>query len=339
MKSGSWRKSRIVSRVMWSLLIGAVLVGMVGCNQPEETVPPPVPYEPPAGTPAPTPLATPAPTTAAGETPPAPPEQEGTVAAVVNGDPVMMADYQKQVAEWETAFVAQNPSLSAEEKQEMLIQGRRQVLDVMIEQVLIEQAAARAGIEVTEEQVESVIQHDIEENGGRGAFDAWLNANEWTYDEYKTRQRSMMISSQMFEHITADVPTKAEQVHARHILVADEAEARTLLSDLQSGADFAAVAREHSLDPSTKESGGDLGFFPRNTLVVPQVEDVAFSLSVGQVSDVVQSAMGYHIVQVLERVPDRDLTEESWHGLREATFRTWVSDLWAAANIQILIAY
>ncbi|MBN1641861.1 MAG: peptidylprolyl isomerase [Anaerolineae bacterium] len=338
MDSKSWSERRVVWSIVWRLLIVAALIGVTGCNQPAETVPPPKPYVAPTETLSPAqPSATPTPTVAGATAAPTP-EPEETVAAVVNGEPVLMAAYQKQVAEWETAFVAQNPNLSDEEKQEMLIQGRRQVLDVMIEQVLIEQAAARAGIEVTPEEVERVIERDIEENGGRSAFDAWLQANDWTYEEYQTRQRSMMISSQMFEYITRDVPTKAEQVHARHILVAAEGDARALLSELESGADFAAVAREHSLDPSTKESGGDLGFFPRGTLVVPEVEDVAFSLPVGQVSNVVQSAMGYHIIQVVERVPDRDLTEESWHALREATFRDWVSDLWASANIQILIA-
>ena len=71
---------------------------------------------------------------------------------------------------------------------------------------------------------------------------------------------------------------------------------------------------------------------------MPEVEDVAFSLSVGQISDVVHSAMGFHIVQVMERVQDMALTEESWQALREATFRRWVSELWSTANVEILIA-
>jgi parvulin-like peptidyl-prolyl isomerase len=303
-----------------------VLIAITGCNK-EETVPPPDPYTPPT------------PTQAAQQQPPTPtPVQERSVAARVNGEPIYQSDYQKQVGEWEAAFVAQNADLSPEEKQEMLIQGRRQVLEVMIEQALIEQAAASQGDTISEAEVESVIARDIEENGGRAQFEAWLQANDWTYEEYRSRQRSMMISSQMFERVTRDVPTEAEQVRARHILVATEEEARNLLAQLQSGADFAQIAREYSLDPSTKESGGDLGFFPRGTLVVPEVEDVAFSLSVGEISDVVQSAMGYHIVQVQERVQDKPLSEESWQALREATFRDWVAELWASANIEILIA-
>jgi len=252
--------------------------------------------------------------------------------------PIYLAEYQKQVAEWEAAFSSQNVGLSEADRQAMIAQGRQQVLQVMIEQVLIEQAAAQAGIVVSDQDVQAAIARDIQENGGQARFDAWLQANNWTAQEYEARQRSMMIASKMFEHVTRDVPTRAEQVHARHILVADEQEARNILAQLQGGADFGALAAQYSLDPSTKESGGDLGFFPRGTLVVPEVEEAAFTLGVGQISDVITSAMGYHIVQVLERVSDMALTEESWQALKESTFRRWLSGLWDTAQIEILVS-
>jgi parvulin-like peptidyl-prolyl isomerase len=219
----------------------------------------------------------------------------------------------------------------------MLSQGRRQVLDVMIEQALIEQAAAVEGVSVSDEELDAAITRDIQENGGQAKFDAWLQDNNWTVDEYRARQRSMMISFMIFDRVTRNVPTQAEQVHARHILVTDSAKADEILGQLQSGADFAQLARQHSLDPSTQESGGDLGFFPRGTLVVPEVEEAAFALSVGQISSVIPSPMGYHIVQVVERVQDKPLTEEAWQSLKEATFRRWVSELWQQAKIEVLI--
>jgi peptidyl-prolyl cis-trans isomerase C len=306
--------------------MGLLVLLASGCNNPAGSVPAAVPYAGPTPTSPGVSVAAPV-LSASGE----------PLAARVNGVAVFLRDYQQQVTEWEIAFITQNNDLNEEEKQAMLAQGRRQVLDVMIEQALIEQAAAREGINVSDGEVETVITRDIEENGGQAKFDAWLEANNWTYDEYKSRQRSMMIASTMFERVTGSVPKQAEQVHARHILVADEAEARDLLAQLQAGADFAQLAQEHSLDPSTKESGGDLGFFPRDTLVVPEMEDVAFSLSVGQISDLLQSPMGYHIIQVVERVQDKPLTEESWQALKEATFRRWVSELWDAADVEILI--
>jgi parvulin-like peptidyl-prolyl isomerase len=311
------------------LLVGILLLAAVGCGRATSVVPTPVLYVPKETQPA-APGATPAPPTGGDVS-------QASLAARVDGIPIPLLDYQKQVTEWETAFVAQNTSLNDEEKQAMLAQGRRQVLDVMIEQALIEKAAAGEGINVSEQEVENVIARDVQENGGQEKFNAWLQTNNWTYDEYKSRQRSMMISSQMFERVTRNVPTQAEQVRARHILVAEEDQARSLLDQLQGGADFEALAREHSLDPSTKESGGDLGFFPRGTLVVPQLEEAAFGLSVGQISEVLSSPMGYHIVLVEERVQDKELTEESWQALKEATFRRWVSELWQAAEIELLL--
>lgn len=336
-------RSRRGSNLVLQSLVGVGLLVLLatGCRGPGATPPPPVPY---AGAQE-SDGATPATVDASAHqnalvdqnaTPVLSPAGE-PLAARVSGVPVYLRDYQQQVTEWELAFVTQNTNLSDQEKQAMLAQGRRQVLNVMIEQALIEQAAAREGVNISEQEVESVIARDIEENGGQAKFDAWLEANGWTYDEYKTRQRSMMIASTMFERVTGSVPKQAEQVHARHILVAEEPLARDLLTQLQGGADFGQLAQQHSLDPSTKESGGDLGFFPRDTLVVPEMENVAFSLSVGQISEVLQSPMGYHIVQVLERAQDKPLTEESWQALKEATFRRWVSELWEAANIEILI--
>jgi parvulin-like peptidyl-prolyl isomerase len=324
--------------VLSGLVVGLVIVALFGCK-PSVTVSPPDPYV--TGEAAATPtlavpqqVGTAEPTATAVEA--AAPE---SLAAMVGDTPIYLRDYQKQVTEWELAFVTQNTNLDEQAKIEMLEQGRRQVLDVMIEQVLIEQAAEREGIHLTDAEVESVIARDIEENGGREQFEAWLQENNWTYQEYQERQRSMMIASQMFEQVTRDVPTTAEQVHARHILVATEQEAREVLAKLQGGADFAELARQYSLDPSNKDSGGDLGFFPRATLVVPEIEDVAFSLQVGQISDVIQSPIGYHIIQVLERVQDRPLTEESWQALKETTFREWIGELWASTPIDVRIAF
>jgi peptidyl-prolyl cis-trans isomerase C len=317
-----------------ALLLGLVVFALIGCRQ-AQSVPTAVAFPSGAEQPSNAPTAVTHSQPSAQTPSPVPAK---ALAAEVSGRPIYLADYEQQVNEWEEAFVSQNENLNAEEKQAMLEQGRRQVLDVMIEQSLIEQAAAREGVALTDAEVEKVIQRDIAENGGQSQFEAWLQANHWTYEEYRSRQRAMMLASAMFERVTQNVPTTAEQVHARHILVATEAEARSLLDQLQKGADFAELARQNSLDPSTKESGGDLGFFPRATLVVPEVEEAAFSLGVGQISDVVQSAMGFHIVQVLEREQERELSEESWQGLRMATFRRWVSELWDAAEVKVHVS-
>jgi peptidyl-prolyl cis-trans isomerase C len=132
----------------------------------------------------------------------------------------------------------------------------------------------------------------------------------------------------------SDVPQSAEQVHARHILVDTAEEAGRLHAQLEAGADFASLARAHSQDTSTRENGGDLGYFPRGILVSSEVEEAAFSLQPGQFSDVITSVLGYHIVQVVERDPDRSISPENLQLLREQAVQDWIRSLWAQAEVE-----
>jgi len=85
-------------------------------------------------------------------------------------------------------------------------------------------------------------------------------------------------------------------IRASHILVEDEGRANSLRAEIESGADFADLAKKHSICPS-KENGGDLGFFDKGQMV-KEFEDVAFSLGVGQVSGPVRTQFGYHLIIV-----------------------------------------
>ncbi len=105
-----------------------------------------------------------------------------------------------------------------------------------------------------------------------------------------------------------------EQVHARHILLsvdqaagpgadaAAKARADSLLNALRAGADFAELAKQFSQDPGSGRNGGDLGWFGRGQMVKP-FEDAAFALQPGQISQLVQTQFGYHIIQTQERKP------------------------------------
>ena len=116
----------------------------------------------------------------------------------------------------------------------------------------------------------------------------------------------------------ADI-VETEEVHAVHILVATGArgknrsdedakkKAEDLLSQLKAGADFGALAKDNSDDPGSAARGGDLGFFGRRAMVKP-FEDTAFALEAGQLSDVVKTNFGYHIIKVLEKRKSQDRT-------------------------------
>ena len=89
-------------------------------------------------------------------------------------------------------------------------------------------------------------------------------------------------------------------MHARHILVATEDEAKAIKAELDAGKPFEVLAMEKTTDPSGKQNGGDLGFFQKG-MMVPEFEAVAFTLEPGKVSDPVKSQFGWHIIKVEEK--------------------------------------
>src|SRR3954462_12877429 len=93
--------------------------------------------------------------------------------------------------------------------------------------------------------------------------------------------------------------TGEQEVHARHILVESEAEAKTVADELKKGADFAELAKKKSKDPGASD-GGDLGFFTKDQMVL-EFSTVAFALEPGKISDPVKSQFGWHIIKIEEK--------------------------------------
>ena len=93
--------------------------------------------------------------------------------------------------------------------------------------------------------------------------------------------------------------TAEQEVHARHILVPTEDEAKTVVEELKKGADFAELAKKKSKDPGASD-GGDLGFFTKEQMV-PEFSAVAFTLEPGKISDPVKSQFGWHVIKVEEK--------------------------------------
>ncbi len=90
-----------------------------------------------------------------------------------------------------------------------------------------------------------------------------------------------------------------EERRAKHILLSDKKTALDLLAKLKSGSDFDTLAKDYSEDSDSKENGGDLGFFVKGVMI-EEIEDVVFSLNVGDISDVIKTEFGYHIIKLTD---------------------------------------
>ena len=136
----------------------------------------------------------------------------------------------------------------------------------------------------------------------------------------------------MRNKILAEVPTTADQVHARQILVTDENEAFAVERRLQVGTSFETLAYEY--DPLT---GGDLGWFPAGYLLQPDVEKAAFSLQAGQFSGIIPTSYGFHIVFVMERDGQHPLSPEALLVVQRLALEKWLADERAKSTIEILV--
>ena len=191
------------------------------------------------------------------------------------------------------------------------------VLEQMIDDVLIRQGAATEGITISEDQIDEKIETlfgyqrtpptpmptatpDPESSETATPYPTATVMTEEDFDlryaqyldeleltagfseaDYRDLIRGTLINEALQEVVESRVPTTGEQVWARHILVADEETAQTVLDRLNAGEDFAALAEEFSTDTSNASDGGDLGWFGRGKMVT-EFEEAAFSLEVGE---------------------------------------------------------
>lgn len=126
------------------------------------------------------------------------------------------------------------------------------------------------------------------------------------------------------EEIAAYYETWEPEINAAHILVEDEELAKDLIKQINEGADFAALAQEHSVDGSA-QNGGDLGYFGRGAMV-PEFEEAAYALDVNEVTqEPVQSEFGFHIIKMLDK-PAKGSLEEEKENVREVMIEEKMND-------------
>lgn len=156
---------------------------------------------------------------------------------------------------------------------------------------------------------------------------------QFNSDELRAIFRANLIYQKVLEVVAKDVPTTEESVWARHILVATEDEAKTVVTRLNNGEDWVKLAAELSTDTSNKDKGGDLGWFTKG--VMDQAfETAAFALTdIGQISAPVQSSFGWHVIQLLGK-ENRPMTADRLQTAKQEAFTTWLNNAKAGLKIE-----
>jgi parvulin-like peptidyl-prolyl isomerase len=273
--------------------------------------------------------------------------------AVVAGTPVTKAEFDRFFAQREKAAEAQGQQFPAAGTPEY-VQLQNQAVDFLVQRIELAKEAESLGIAVTDQQVTARVDELKDQffSGDDAKYQEELKALGLTEQDVRADVRAQLIAEQIFDQVTKDVTVTAEDVKSyyddnteqfevpesrevAHILVETKKEAQDLYAQLQDGADFAALAKEHSTDTASAENGGELT--DERGSFVPEFEEVAFALDTGAVGEPVKSEFGWHIIKALEDTKPAETTtfedakdsieEQLLEERRNEAMSTWVNQV------------
>ena len=319
---------------------------------------------------APPPAAAGAAATAPAKPAPAPkpvPAALPAVVATVNGEEIGRAEFEQTVHNVELRAGRQVP---AGQRDQVL----RGVLDDMIAVRLLKQEVQRRHLTATDAELGDAMKELRQQFPSETAFKQALNAQKMTLGQLRDETRTQLLVSKMLQQeVGSQVAVKPadisafyeknpdrfqqpEAVRASHVLIAvpqgadaptkaaARAKAGDVLKQARAGADFGTLARTYSSDASAPR-GGDLGFFPKGQMV-PAFDAAAFALAPNQISDIVETPFGFHVIKVLEKraaqnVPFAQAAPQIEQYLRQeqqqTKTRAFVEQLRAKGSVQIFI--
>jgi foldase protein PrsA len=143
--------------------------------------------------------------------------------------------------------------------------------------------------------------------------------------EFRYLVEPMLLQQKISDHFTQSVPAEAKQVHVYAIKVDNEGNATEVEKRLQNGEDFATLAAEVSTDETTKQYGGNLGWMPQGVLI-SELDQAAFSLAAGNVSEPIVSTNGYYIIKVSEIDENRVIDDQYREILASNAFTNWFKE-------------
>ncbi|MDP4125430.1 MAG: peptidylprolyl isomerase [Bacillota bacterium] len=283
----------------------------------------------------------------------------GKWAAKVNGDPILVKDYDARVADAQKIYESQGMKFDTDQGKQALSQVKSQLLDRMIEGKLIAQEIKNLKLNTEDAKVKEQ-EDSIKKNmGDEQKFQDTLKQQGMTEPELKNFLAVYEKETADIKPVT-DADAKAyfdknvaqygqpESVTARHILVKTEDEAKAIIEQLKAGADFVKLAKEKSIEPGAKDSGGSLGTFTKGKMV-PEFETAAFAQKVGTYSTTpVKTEFGYHVILVEAHTPataadftkvKAQVAQDALNAAKDTKFQTYFDALRKNAKIEYSKGY
>ena len=255
-------------------------------------------------TPSPTPTVTPVP-----------------LAVSVNGQGIPFPEFNAELARYQQAQSALGNTVSLEI-------ATKTVMDEFINVLLLAEGAAANGYQADDAALQSRIDSLSAQLGGADKLAAWESAHGYTDATFRSDLGRQMAAAFMRDKIAASVPSTAEQVHVKQILLYNVDAAQQALGYLKAGTDFNDLAAQY--DPVTK---GELGWFPRGYLPDAAIEAAAFALQPGQYSDIIQTQAGFDILYMVERDQNHPLSPDALLTLQEHAVQAWLDGQRTAGTI------
>lgn len=225
--------------------------------------------------------------------------------------------------------------------EELAANGGEQALTNLINQELVNQEAAKNNITITDADVDAEIETYKTQFGSEEALNQALEQYGMTMDDLLKQVEMELKLTKLLEpqiNVTdeqvketfetyKDSFNTPEQVRTSVILVATEEEAKDIVKQLKEGADFAELAKSKSLDTATKDQGGDTDFFARGEME-EAVEEAAFKLAKGEISEPVKTSEGYQVIKVTDKKEAHTATlEEKKDEIRKSLISQQVSSM------------
>jgi peptidyl-prolyl cis-trans isomerase C len=292
------------------ILLILLLLSLSACRGTSATQPPPNTTSESA-TPIPAASETPIPATATATAVPA--------ALRVNAEEVPLSEYEASLAQMEQA----QPDLDPAKRRQLVIAE-------LVDQTLLAQAAAEGGFTLSDAALQARIDALAEQMGGAQALSDWQAQMRYSPESFRSALRRSAAAGWMRDQILADVPAEAEQVRARQILMRTEDGALQVERQAKAaGTNFATLAAGYDL-----ATRGDLYWFPRGYLNEPAVEEAAFALQPGEISGVIKSGIGFHILQVVAKEV-RPLSADARLVLQRKALATWLAEHRQTAQVDV----